>query len=48
VPQITVPTVTEVSVDPARIARIVDQVLERLKPELVDAVTRELERDKNQ
>jgi len=48
VPRSTVPTVTEAPVDPARIARIVDQVLERLKPELVDAVTRELERDKNQ
>ena len=45
-PRITVPTVTEAPADPARIARIVDQVLERLKPELIAAVTRELDRDK--
>ena len=43
-PQIIAPTVTEVPVDPARIAGIVDQVLERLKPELIAAVTRELEK----
>ncbi len=44
VPQIAVPRVTEAPVDPARIAGIVDQVLERLKPELIAAVTRELEK----
>jgi DNA-binding response OmpR family regulator len=46
-PQTALPRVTEVPVDPARIAHIVDEVLERLKPELIAAVTRELER-KNQ
>jgi hypothetical protein len=40
--QISAPTVTEAAVSPARVARIVDQLLERLKPELIDAVTREL------
>ena len=44
VPQISVPRVTEAPVDPARIASIVDEVLERLKPELIAAVTRELEK----
>ncbi len=43
-PPITLPRVTEVSVDPARIAHIVDEVLERLKPELIAAVTRELQK----
>jgi hypothetical protein len=46
-PPTTLPRVTEVPVDPARIAYIVDEVLERLKPELIAAVTRELEK-KNQ
>jgi hypothetical protein len=46
-PPATLPRVTEVPVDPARIAHIVDEVLERLKPELIAAVTRELEK-KNQ
>ena len=43
VPPVTAPTVTEATVDPARIASIVEQVLERLKPEVIAAVTRELE-----
>ena len=43
VPPVTIPTVTEAPADPARIARIVEQVLERLKPEVIAAVTRELE-----
>jgi len=43
-PHSTAPTVTEVPADPARIARIVDQVMERLKPELIAAVTRELDK----
>jgi len=46
-PPATVPMVTEATVDPARIASIVEQALERLKPELIAAVTRELEK-KNQ
>jgi CheY-like chemotaxis protein len=46
-PQATVPMVTEATVDPARIASLVEQALERLKPELIAAVTRELEK-KNQ
>lgn len=46
-PQATIPTVIETAVDPARIASIVEQALERLKPELIAAVTRELEK-KNQ
>ena len=46
-PQATVPTVIETAADPARIASIVEQALERLKPELIAAVTRELEQ-KNQ
>jgi DNA-binding response OmpR family regulator len=45
VPQIAVPLVTEAPVDPARIASIVDLVLERLRPELIAAVTRELEKN---
>ena len=47
VPQLAVPTVTEVTPDPVRIARIVEEALQRLKPELIAAVTRELE-NKNQ
>jgi len=47
VPQITVPAVNEVAADPLRIARIVEEALERLKPELIAAVARELE-NKNQ
>lgn len=43
VPQITVPAVNEVAADPLRIARIVEEALERLKPELIAAVARELE-----
>jgi len=42
-PQAAVPTMTEVPVDPARVARIVEEVLQRLKPEVIAAVTRELE-----
>lgn len=42
-PQGAVPTMTEVPVDPARVARIVEEVLQRLKPEVIAAVTRELE-----
>ena len=45
VPQNAVPMMTEAPVDPARIASIVELVLERLKPELVAAVTRELEKN---
>ena len=41
-PRVTVPAVTEAAVSPARIASIVEQVLERLKPEVVAAVTREI------
>ena len=37
------PKIIEAPVDPLRIARIVDQLIERLKPELIAAVTRELE-----
>ncbi len=37
------PTIIEAPVDPVRIAHIVDQLIERLKPELIAAVTRELE-----
>ena len=37
------PRVVEIPVDPARVARIVDEMLERLKPELIAAVTRQLE-----
>ena len=44
VPRIAVPTVTEATADPARIARIVEEALQRLKPELIAAVTRELEK----
>jgi hypothetical protein len=36
--------VTETAVDPARVASIVEQALERLKPDLIAAVTRELEK----
>ena len=36
-------SIIEAPVDPVRIARIVDQVIERLKPDLIAAVTRELE-----
>jgi CheY-like chemotaxis protein len=43
-PPIILPRVTEIPVDPVRIAHIVDEVLERLKPELIAAVTRELEK----
>lgn len=43
-PQSFPPVVTEAPVDPQRIASIVERVLERLKPELVAAVTRELEK----
>ena len=42
-PQGAVPTMTEIPVDPARVARIVEEVLQRLKPEVIAAVTRELE-----
>jgi len=44
-PQVALPTVTEAAADPVRIARIVDQVFERFKPELIAAVTRELEKE---
>ena len=47
VPRIAVPIVTEIPADPVRIARIVEEALDRLKPELIAAVTRELEK-KNQ
>ncbi len=47
VPRIAVPIVTEIPADPVRIARIVEEALQRLKPELIAAVTRELE-NKNQ
>ena len=40
--------VTEIPADPTRIASIVDQVLERMKPDLIAAITRELEKNKNQ
>jgi len=43
-PPATVPTIIETALDPARIASIVEQALERLKPELIAAVTRELEK----
>lgn len=43
--QVTLPTITEAPIDPVRIARIVDQVIERFKPELIAAVTRELEKE---
>jgi CheY-like chemotaxis protein len=43
-PPSTLPRVTEAPVDPARIAHIVEEALERLKPELIAAVTRELEK----
>ncbi|HVP52089.1 MAG TPA: response regulator [Terriglobales bacterium] len=43
VPPVAAPTITEARVDPARVASIVEQVLERLKPEVIAAVTRELE-----
>jgi len=43
VPPVAAPTVTEAKVDPARVASIVEQVLERLKPEVIAAVARELE-----
>ena len=46
-PRIAVPTVTEIPADPVRIARIVEEALQRLKPELIAAITRELE-NKNQ
>lgn len=42
-PPAVLPTIIEAPVDPVRIARIVDQLIERLKPELIAAVTRELE-----
>jgi len=41
----TLPRVIEAPVDPLRVARIVDEVLARLKPELIAAVTRELEKE---
>jgi len=47
VPRIAIPMVTEIPADPARIARIVEEALQRLKPELIAAVTRELQ-NKNQ
>jgi len=47
VPRIAVPIVTEIPADPVRIARIVEEALQRLKPELIAAVTRELQ-NKNQ
>jgi len=43
-PPQAIPTVIETAVDPARIASIVEQALERLKPELIAAVARELEK----
>jgi hypothetical protein len=46
-PQASAARVTQTAVDPGRIASIVEQALERLKPELIAAVTRELEK-KNQ
>ena len=46
-PQASAAKVTQTAVDPGRIASIVEQALERLKPELIAAVTRELEK-KNQ
>jgi DNA-binding response OmpR family regulator len=42
-PPATLPTIIEAPVDPVRVARIVDQLIERLKPELMAAVVRELE-----
>jgi len=42
-PPIVVPLVSEIPADPIRIARIVEEALQRLKPELIAAVTRELE-----
>ena len=41
-PPLSVPVVSEVAADPIRVARIVEEALERLKPELIAAVTREL------
>ena len=43
----TPPRVIEVPVDPERIAHIVHEMLERLKPELIAAVTRELLGDRD-
>ena len=43
-PPTILPTIIEAPIDPVRIARIVDQVIERFKPELIAAVTRELEK----
>jgi len=40
----SVPVVREAAADPIRIARIVEEALERLRPELIAAVTRELEK----
>jgi CheY-like chemotaxis protein len=42
-PPTSVPAIIEVPVDPLRIARIVDELIERMKPELIAAVTRQLE-----
>jgi len=44
-PPAPVLTKVETAVDPGRIASIVEQALERLKPELIAAVTRELEKE---
>jgi DNA-binding response OmpR family regulator len=43
-PPIAIPLVSEIPADPIRIARIVEEALQRLKPQLIAAVTRELER----
>ncbi len=43
-PPVSVPVVSEAAADPMRIARIVEEALERLKPELIAAVTRQLEK----
>lgn len=42
-PPATLPTIIEAPVDPVRVARIVEELIERLKPELMAAVVRELE-----
>jgi hypothetical protein len=43
-PQSVAPTPTEAAVDPARVAGIVEQLIDRLKPDLIAAVIRELQR----
>ena len=43
-PQSVAPTPTEAAVDPARVAGIVEQLIDRLKPDLIAAVIRELQK----